>query len=74
MLESKVGYSPGKGLLDLKVVGANGTRASFWRTLLRHFLDPVDMFYFIGMITIRSTSYPNRLGDFVAGTRVLPDV
>lgn len=75
VLEATLGYTLGKGLFDLKAVQGNSKKPTFFRALTRHMFDPIDIVFFlvIGAITIRRTSYPRRLGDFVAGTEIQTD-
>jgi len=72
-LESSLGYTLGKGLLDLKVVLQNGKKPSFIRALVRHLMDPLDVIFFllIGIVTIRKSIHPKRIGDYLAGTEVV---
>lgn len=63
----------GKALLDLAVERADGRRASYGACLKRHLLDPIDfmMFGLPAIIAVKFTPGCQRLGDLVAGTRVV---
>lgn len=65
--------TPGKALLDLAVERTDGRRASYGDCLKRHLLDPIDfmMFGLPAIIAAKFTPEHQRLGDLVAGTRVV---
>lgn len=71
------GQTPGKRLLGLRVVSADGAPASSGQHLLRSAVWPVDAvfpplpFGVIGLGLIASTPLNQRLGDIVAGTLVV---
>jgi uncharacterized RDD family membrane protein YckC len=75
IIESKLGYTLGKGLFDLKVVNIKNQKPSFSQSLKRHLLDFVDVvFYgFIMVVSIRQTKEFKRLGDLWAKTLVVSD-
>ena len=68
------GRSPGKQLLGLRVVHADGTPigwgASLTRNLLR-FVDMLPVAYSVGLICCLSNKTFKRLGDLAAGTLVV---
>jgi len=74
------GRTPGKRLLGLRVVSADGWPASPSQHLLRSLIWPLDVllpvplpFGLLGLLTIVVTERRQRLGDLVAGTLVLRD-
>jgi uncharacterized RDD family membrane protein YckC len=68
------GRSIGKGLVGLRVVGADGSalsgRASLVRSLLR-LIDVLPTSYLIGFVMMIASRRRQRLGDFAAGTVVV---
>jgi uncharacterized RDD family membrane protein YckC len=76
LCELATGQSPGKQIMGLKVIMINGrplgTRAVIVRTLGR-IIDVLPFFYLVGWITMRGPRRPpQRLGDRLAGTTVVP--
>jgi uncharacterized RDD family membrane protein YckC len=74
------GQTPGKRLLGLRVVSADGWPASPWQHLMRSLILPLDAllpvpvpFGLLGLVLVASTERRQRLGDLVAGTVVLRD-
>lgn len=69
------GRTPGKMLLSIRVVSADGYPPSFLALVLRALVWPVDMLPVpilpIGLIVIALTPRRQRLGDIVAGTVVV---
>lgn len=72
------GQTPGKRLVGLRVVSADGYPATFAQHLLRSALWPVDVllpvpvpFGLLGLVTIVVTDKRQRIGDVVAGTLVV---
>jgi uncharacterized RDD family membrane protein YckC len=68
------GASPGKRLLGLMVVRADGTPVGWSESILRNLLRPADFvpaFYGIGLIACLASADFQRLGDRVAGTLVV---
>ena len=73
-LEGLAGRTPGKRLMRLRVVAANGGRVGLVRSLLRNafrIVDGLPTLGLLGAIMISMTSERTRVGDLVAGTRVL---
>ena len=73
-LEAHSGQTVGKRLLGIRVVAADGGKASVGqiavRTLLR-VIDVLPAFYLVGFISALATRERSaRLGDLAAGTRV----
>ncbi len=68
------GTSPGKWLLGLRVVGATGERPTVGaiaiRTVFRA-IDGLPLFYLVGFIVMLATGSKQRVGDLVAGTRIV---
>jgi uncharacterized RDD family membrane protein YckC len=72
------GQTPGKRLLALRVVSADGYPATLAQNLLRSALWPVDVllpvpvpFGLLGLVVIAVTDKRQRIGDIVAGTLVV---
>ncbi len=65
------GRTPGKVLLLIRVVAADGRPASFLALVLRGALQPIDLL--VGLLLIAVTPRHQRLGDLVAGTLVIHD-
>lgn len=70
------GQTPGKRMIGLRVVRADGgpigLAASLIRTLLR-IIDFLPSAYAIGIVTVFATTRNQRLGDLAAGTVVILD-
>jgi uncharacterized RDD family membrane protein YckC len=74
LLEGLTGATPGKRLLRLRVVAAAGGPTGLPRALVRNVLRIVDGLPTLGIlggILIASTRDRTRVGDTVAGTRVI---
>jgi uncharacterized RDD family membrane protein YckC len=74
--ELQRGQTLGKRMMGLKVIMVNGRplsgRAVMLRTLGR-IVDVLPVFYLVGWITMRGPHKPpQRLGDRLAGTTVVP--
>lgn len=68
------GASPGKRLLGLVVISANGTPVGWGPALTRNLLRAADFlpfFYTFGILSILLDKEFRRLGDIVAGTLVV---
>lgn len=68
------GQSPGKRLLDLRVISADGTPAAAGQLFLRNVLRLVDFLpfgYFAGLCAVFASKRGQRLGDLVANTLVI---
>ena len=74
-LEAELGYTLGKGLLDLKVVRERKKDSPFAVAFKRHIFDFFDFFFLgaIAIILIKSTDEHKRIGDFIAHSRVVLD-
>jgi uncharacterized RDD family membrane protein YckC len=74
LLEGLGGATVGKRLMRLRVVDVNGGRAGLVRSLIRNVLRVVDglpTMGLVGAILIVVTPERTRVGDLVAGTRVV---
>ena len=74
LLEGLAGATVGKWLLGLRVVRIDGSRPGLWKGALRNVLRLVDSLptlYILGAILILSSAERARLGDRIAGTRVI---
>lgn len=70
------GRSPGKAWLGLRVVAADGHRASHGQIALRNVLRLVDFLpagYGVGLMVVVGTRTAQRLGDLVANTVVITE-
>jgi uncharacterized RDD family membrane protein YckC len=68
------GQTPGKRLLQIRVIKQGGYALRFFDTLLRNLLRMVDflpLFYGVGLTSLLLTRDSQRLGDLVAGTLVV---
>ncbi len=68
------GRTLGKRLFGLRVIGANGSPASFVAILVRNLVRVVDFlpaFYGLGLLAIVVSGRAQRLGDLAAGTFVV---
>ena len=67
------GLTPGKRLVGLRVLQANGLPATFWQVLVRNVLriaDFLPFFYGAGALAVIINDQNRRIGDQVAGTVV----
>jgi uncharacterized RDD family membrane protein YckC len=72
--EARYGATPGKRLLGLKVVAADGAPLGWNAAVVRNLLRTVDMLPFGYMIGVTSSLFDRhgrRLGDLVAGSQVI---
>ena len=68
------GQTPGKRVMNIRVVQLDGRPLSFSACLLRYFLLYVDlMFGLVGALCIALTPRSQRIGDLAAGTCVVND-
>ena len=68
------GQTPGKKLMRLRVINANGTPVTWIASIVRNLMRTVDMLpfgYAFGMISSLVDVRSRRLGDMVAGTLVV---
>jgi len=72
-LESGFGQTLGKMVTDVRVVRLDGTRVDFIDCVKRHLLDAVEfqLFGLPAALIAKYTPTHQRLGDLVAGTRVV---
>lgn len=74
LMEWAYGWTLGKGICRLRVVGADRTGISFGQALMRNLVRIVDglpVFYLIGFIAMMSDDQRRRLGDRTANTFVV---
>lgn len=72
--EGRWGATPGKRLLGLKVVAADGAPLGWNAAVVRNLLRTVDMLplgYMIGLLSSLFDRHGRRLGDLVAGSQVI---
>lgn len=68
------GASPGKNLVQIKVISERGLPLTFRAVLIRNLLRPLDFmpfFYILGMALIIWSKRNQRFGDIVAGTVII---
>ncbi len=69
------GQTPGKRLMNIRVLTVEGQPISGWQAVLRNVLRAVDMlppmFYLVGFVSAILTHRYQRLGDLAAGTMVV---
>lgn len=68
------GQTPGKKIMRLRVVNANGTPVTWLASIVRNLMRTVDMLpiaYGFGLVASLADPYGRRLGDLVAGTLVV---
>jgi uncharacterized RDD family membrane protein YckC len=74
--EVRTGQTPGKRAMGLKVIMVNGEPLSGRAVMLRtvgRVVDVLPFFYLVGWIVMRGPHRPpQRLGDRLAGTTVVP--
>jgi uncharacterized RDD family membrane protein YckC len=70
------GQSPGKRLVNLRVIRADGTPITLTESLIRNFMRLIDFFpvgFGLAFITMFIDKQSRRLGDLAAGTLVVFD-
>lgn len=68
------GQTPGKRVLDLRVVSGDGSPVGWLAAIVRNLLRTVDMLpfgYACGLVSCLADPWGRRLGDLVAGTLVV---
>jgi hypothetical protein len=73
IMEGRLGYSPGKLLLGIRVFGTDLQLCGFWRALVRNLLMFVDGFFnfMVGIMVVALTEHWQRIGDMAARTVVV---
>jgi uncharacterized RDD family membrane protein YckC len=73
VMEGRLGYSPGKLLLGIRVLGTDLQLCGFWRALVRNLLMFVDGFFnfMVGIMVVALTEHWQRIGDMAARTVVV---
>lgn len=70
-----LGSTLGNGIVSLKPVAQENQnrKITFFQSLKRHLLDPIDMFFFgiVGYLVMKSNQNGQRLGDIWAKTVVV---
>ena len=75
--EGFLGKTVGKSLFGLEVRQLNGEKLNFNIAATRRLFDVVDLFLsfgLVGLILVLKGRYGQRLGDLVAGTRVVDSI
>ena len=70
VMQGLTGKTPGKAMLGIKVVNAQGERPGIGRTIVREILWIVD-FWVVALIAALASQNNQRLGDMVGGTYVV---
>jgi uncharacterized RDD family membrane protein YckC len=68
------GQTPGKKMMRLRVINANGTPVTWIASIVRNLMRTVDMLpfcYAFGLIACLADPRSRRIGDMVAGTLVV---
>ena len=74
VIESSLNATLGNYLVNLKPVDLKTeNNVTFKQSLLRHLVDPIDMFFFgiVAIIIIKNSDESQRLGDLLAKTKVI---
>lgn len=72
VMEGSLGYSPGKRVLGIRVLGTDLQLCGFWRALVRNLLMFVDGFNFmVGIMVVALNEHWQRVGDMAARTIVV---
>ena len=69
--EGRGGQTIGKKALRIKVIRSNGDPVGIGPSFVRHLFDVIDCLLLIGLLIAMSNPQQKRIGDFVAGTRVV---
>ncbi|GAA0522249.1 RDD family protein [Halorubrum aquaticum] len=71
--EGTFGRTPGKALLGLVVLERDGSSCGIRAAFIRNLLRVVDgaVFYLVGAVVVLLTDGDRRVGDHLAGTRVV---
>jgi uncharacterized RDD family membrane protein YckC len=73
------GMTIGKRLFSIRVVGSDGARPTWGQSVIRNLFRLIDGFpyvlpYLLGFIVVKTNDERARIGDKVAGTRVVGPV
>ncbi|MBE7176345.1 MAG: RDD family protein [Mucilaginibacter polytrichastri] len=71
LTEYRNGQSMGKRMLGIRVVGEDAAKITLRKTLVRHVFDLADTFLFAGLLIALINPEKQRIGDRIAGTRVV---
>lgn len=73
VMEGTLGYSPGKRVLGIRVLGTDLQLCGFWRALVRNLLMFVDGFFnfMVGILVVALNEHWQRVGDMAARTVVV---
>jgi uncharacterized RDD family membrane protein YckC len=70
------GQTPGKRIINLRVIQADGSSVTFSKVLIRNILRVIDslpFIYGVGIISVFASEKKQRLGDMAAGTVVIKE-
>jgi hypothetical protein len=71
LMEWQFGYTLGKRIFELRVVGATGTKPTFGQSLIRNILRPFEISPIVGVVVAAATDKGQRIGDLLASTFVV---
>jgi len=73
LMEGSLGYSPGKRVLGIRVLGTDLQLCGFWRALVRNLLMLADGFFnfLVGIMVVALNEHWQRVGDMAARTIVV---
>ena len=71
VLEGKTGQTLGKRVLNIKVIKDGSYSSTIASSVVRHLFDFIDCIFLIGLIVAVTNEKRKRIGDLVAGTRVV---
>ncbi len=71
VLEGKTGQTLGKRVVSIKVIKEGSYSSTISSSLIRHLFDFIDCIFLIGLIVAVTNDKKKRIGDLVAGTRVV---
>jgi uncharacterized RDD family membrane protein YckC len=69
--EGRTGATPGKMVVGLRVVKADGADCDMRAAVIRTVLRPVDYFFILGVFVMALSKRNQRLGDMLADTVVV---
>lgn len=69
------GYTVGKRIAGIKVVGEDGSSCSLRASIVRNVLRPIDgfLYYAVGYLAMATSDRRQRIGDRIAGTVVVSE-
>jgi len=71
VLEGSTGQTLGKRVLGIRVIHDRSNTPTVASSIIRHLFDIVDCIFLVGLIVAVANEKRKRIGDLVAGTRVV---